>query len=301
MLSEMPLGALAIIRSAAAYCWSRPAMRPTAEQVILVTGATDGLGRAVATRLAERGATLLLHGRDETRLADTVQRIGARRGTGKLRTYRSDFSSLAEVRDMAELVERGEERIDVIVNNAGVGSTLPGDGERVESRDGYELRFAVNYLAHFLLTRRLRSLIVRSAPARIVNVSSAGQAPIDFNDVMLERSYDGTRAYCQSKLAQIMFTFDLAEELRDAGITVNCLHPASLMPTKIVMHARGAAISTLEEGLDATLRLVADPELDRITGLYFDGRDEAQANPQAYNPDARRRLRELSERLVGLG
>jgi NAD(P)-dependent dehydrogenase (short-subunit alcohol dehydrogenase family) len=243
---------------------------------------------------------LLLHGRDEARLADTVQRIGGGRGNEKLRSYRGDFSSLAEVRDMANRIERDEDRIDVVVNNAGVGSTLPGDGARMESGDGYELRFAVNYLAHFLLTRRLESLIRESAPARIVNVSSAGQAPIDFDDVMLERSYDGTRAYCQSKLAQIMFTFDLAEEVRDEGVTVNCLHPASLMPTKIVMHARGAAISTLEEGLEATLRLVTDPALDGVSGLYFDGQDQARANAQAYDPDARRRLRKLSERLVGL-
>jgi NAD(P)-dependent dehydrogenase (short-subunit alcohol dehydrogenase family) len=275
-------------------------MRPTAEQVILVTGATDGLGRALAGELAQRGATLLLHGRDEARLADTVEHIRAESGSERLRAYRADFSSLDEVDDMAERIERDQDRIDVLVNNAGIGSTLPGDGRRMESRDGHELRFAVNYLAHFLLTRRLESLIVRSAPARIVNVSSAGQAPIDFDDVMLERAYDGMRAYCQSKLAQIMFTFDLADELRDTGVTVNCLHPASLMPTKIVMHARGASVSTLEEGLEATLRLVVDVELDGITGRYCDGQTEARAHAQAYDPDARRGLRELSEGLVGL-
>jgi NAD(P)-dependent dehydrogenase (short-subunit alcohol dehydrogenase family) len=274
-------------------------MRPTAEQVIMVTGATDGLGRALATELAGRGATLLLHGRDEVRLADTVERIRAENANEKLRTYLADFSSLDEVREMAERIERDHGRIDVLVNNAGIGTTLPGDGVRMESRDGHELRFAVNYLAHFLLTRRLESLIVRSAPARIVNVSSAGQAPIDFDDVMLERAYDGVQAYCQSKLAQVMLTFDLAEEL--PGVTVNCLHPASYMPTKIVMHARGSAVSTLEEGRDATMRLTADAALDGVTGRYFNGQSEARAHPQAYDPDARRRLRELSQRLVGLG
>ena len=276
-------------------------MRPTAEQVILVTGATDGLGRALAIELAGRGATLLLHGRDEARLADTVERIRAENGNERLRTYRADFSSLDEVGELAERIERDQERVDVLVNNAGIGTALPGGGVRMESRDGHELRFAVNYLAHFLLTRRLESLIVRSAPARIVNVSSAGQAPIDFDDVMLERTYDGVQAYCQSKLAQVMFTFDLAEERRDAGVTVNCLHPASYMPTKIVMHARGSAVSTLAEGLDATMRLAADAELEGVTGRYFNGRSEARAHPQAYDPDARRRLRELSERLVGPG
>ncbi len=263
-----------------------------------MTGATDGLGRALANELADRGTSLLLHGRDQARLADTVEEIRVRTRNENVRTYRADFSSLAEVREMAERIEQDQDRLDVLVNNAGIGSTLPGDGERMESRDGHELRFAVNYLAHFLLTRRLASLIVRSAPARIVSVSSAGQAPIDFDDVMLERSYDGTRAYGQSKLAQVMFTFDLAEELRDANVTANCLHPASLMPTKIVLHAWGRTVSTLEEGLEATLRLAADPGLDGVTGRYFDGQTESRAHPQAYDRDARRRLRELSERLV---
>jgi NAD(P)-dependent dehydrogenase (short-subunit alcohol dehydrogenase family) len=274
-------------------------MRAATEQVILVTGATDGLGRAVATELATRGATLLLHGRDETRLAGTVERIRAESQNEKLRTYRADFSSLDEVGGMAERILRDQDRIDVLVNNAGIGTALPGDGVRMESREGHELRFAVNYLAHFRLTRRLVSLIISSAPARIVNVSSAGQAPIDFDDVMLERAYDGVQAYCQSKLAQIMLTFDLAEELRDQSVTVNCLHPATYMPTKIVLHARGSAISTLEEGVEATLRLAAGAELDGVTGRYFNGQNEARAHPQAYDPDARRRLRELSERLAG--
>ena len=254
-------------------------MRPAAEQVILVTGATDGLGRALAGELAKGGATLLLHGRDDARLADAADGIRAESGNQKLRTYRADFSSLQEVGDLAERIERDQDRIDVLVNNAGIGSTLPGGGRRMESRDGHELRFAVNYLAHFLLTRRLASLMRASAPARIVNVSSAGQAAIDFEDVMLQRAYDGTRAYCQSKLAQVMFTFDLATELRDAAVTVNCLHPASYMPTKIVMDARGSAISTLEEGVDATMRLAADAELDRVTGRYFDGQTEAPRAP----------------------
>ena len=274
-------------------------MRAATEQVILVTGATDGLGRAVATELAARGATLLLHGRDETRLAGTLDQIRAETENEKLCTYRADFSSLDEVSEMAERIVRDRDRIDVLVNNAGIGTALPGDGKRMESSDGHELRFAVNYLAHFLLTRRLVSLIVSSAPARIVNVSSAGQAPIDFDDVMLERAYDGVQAYCQSKLAQIMLSFDLAEELRDESVTVNCLHPATYMPTKIVLHARGSAISTLEEGVKATLRLATNAELDGVTGSYFNGLNEGRAHPQAYDPDARRRLRELSERLTG--
>jgi NAD(P)-dependent dehydrogenase (short-subunit alcohol dehydrogenase family) len=141
---------------------------------------------------------------------------------------------------------------------------------------------------------------VRSAPARIVNVASAGQAPIDFDDVMLERAYDGVRAYRQSKLALVMFTFDLADELRDAGVTANGLHPATYMPTKMVLEAGVNPVSSLEQGLQATLRLVADADLDGVTGRYFDGRREARAHPQAYDLDARHRLRELSTQLVGL-
>jgi NAD(P)-dependent dehydrogenase (short-subunit alcohol dehydrogenase family) len=166
------------------------------------------------------------------------------------------------------------------------------------SRDGYELRFAVNYLAGYLLTRLVLSLLEASTPARIVNVSSAGQAPIDFDDVMLERNYEGWRAYAQSKLAQIMFTFDLADELRDRGVTANCLHPATYMPTKMVIESGIDPTGSLEDGMRATLRLVADPELDAVTGSYFNGQRSAEPLSQAHDPEARRQLRELSDRLV---
>ena len=278
-------------------------MRPLDEQVILVTGATDGLGHGVARRLAEGGATVLLHGRDDERGASAIRSIGEATGNDRLRWYRADLASLAEVRALAERVLADEPRLDALVNNAGIGTTLPGDGARQESADGYELRFQVNYLAPYLLTRLLLPLIERSTPARIVNVSSAGQAPIDFDDVMLERSYSGYQAYCQSKLAQVLFTIDLAEELsrRDAAVTVNALHPGTFMPTKIVTHAGVDPITPLEEGVDATARLVADPALDGDpTGRYFDGQREARPHAQAHDSAARRRLRELSDRLTGL-
>jgi NAD(P)-dependent dehydrogenase (short-subunit alcohol dehydrogenase family) len=275
-------------------------MRPLAEHVVLVTGATDGLGRALATELASRGATVLVCGRSDERGRETIEAIRAATGNERLSWYRADFASLHEVPELAASIERDRDRLDALVNNAGIGTTLPGGGARMESHDGYELRFAVNYLAHFLLTRRLVPLLVRSAPARIVNVTSAGQAPIDFDDVMLERSYDGVQAYCQSKLAQVMLTFDLAKELDQHGVTANCLHPATYMPTKIVTHDGRTPLSTLEEGTRATLRLIADPELNGVTGRYFDGEREARAHPQAYDSEARRRLRELSERLAGL-
>jgi NAD(P)-dependent dehydrogenase (short-subunit alcohol dehydrogenase family) len=275
-------------------------VKPLDEQVILVTGATDGLGRGVATALAAEGATLLVHGRSPERLDAVVEEIGVETGNANLRPYRADLASLDDVRRLADEVVGQESRLEALVNNAGIGTTLPGDGERMVSADGYELRFAVNYLSGFLLTHRLAELLAASAPARIVNVSSAGQAPIDFDDVMLEHGYSATRAYAQSKLAQVMFTIDLAEELRDGGVTVNCLHPATYMPTKMVLHARGEGVSPLEDGVRATVRLVASPELDGVTGRYFNGEVESDPHPQAHDATARAELRRISNELAGL-
>ena len=256
---------------------------------VLVTGATDGLGLALATRLAGEGATVLAHARSEERgraaLADLLD------GPGDVRLVVGDLASLSAVRALADQVP---DSLDVLVNNAGIGFA----GGRQESDDGYELRFAVNYLAGFLLASLLRDRLVASAPARIVNVASAGQQAIDFDDVMLEHDYDGARAYCQSKLAQIMHAFDVAEELGGSGVTATALHPATYMDTKMVIDAGVAPASTVQEGLEATWRLVADPSVEGVSGAYFNGTREVRADAQAYDLDARRRLRELSQRLV---
>jgi NAD(P)-dependent dehydrogenase (short-subunit alcohol dehydrogenase family) len=250
-------------------------MRPLAESTVLVTGATDGLGKAVATELARAGATVLVHGRDDERGQRTLDEIRSETGSERLRWYRADLAALAEVRALAEAVAADQRQLHVLVNNAGVGSTLPGDGARLESVDGLELRFGVNYLAPYLLTRQLLPLLRASAPAMIVNVASAGQAEIDFEDVMLERSYSGTRAYCQSKLALIMLTLDLAEELASTGVTANALHPGTYMPTKMVLHAGVTPYDSVETGVRATMRLVGEAELDGVSGRYFDRLDEA--------------------------
>ena len=180
-------------------------MRDAAEATILVTGATDGLGRRVAQELARRGATVLVHGRSPERLEDTLEELRGQMSTEKVGSYVADFSSLAAVRDLADRILSEYDRLDVLVNNAGIIVQ-----EHKESEDGYELTFAVNYLSHFLLTSLLLPLLKDSAPARVVNVASAAQSPIDFDDPMLERGYDAMRAYSQSKLAQIMFTFGSA-------------------------------------------------------------------------------------------
>jgi NAD(P)-dependent dehydrogenase (short-subunit alcohol dehydrogenase family) len=254
-----------------------------------VTGATDGLGRALAAELVRSGATVLVHGRDPGRIADTVAELGE----SNVRSYQADLADLTQVRTLAGQVTEREPRLDALVSNAGIGTTVPGGGVRQESADGYELRFAVNYLAGFALTRELLPLLTASAPSRVVNVSSAGQRAIDFSDVMLTSGYDGIRAYCQSKLAQILSTIDLAEQLDGTGVEVNALHPATYMPTKIVP----SPFSTIEEGVTATMHLIADPV---GSGHYYNGLREARADPQAYDPAARRQLRELSEKLTGL-
>jgi NAD(P)-dependent dehydrogenase (short-subunit alcohol dehydrogenase family) len=274
-------------------------LRPVNEQTVLVTGATDGLGRALARELAARGARVLLHGRSGARLEETRDEIRAATGNDRAGVYLADLASLDEVRRLAHDVERDWERLDVLVNNAGIGGGRR-PGERETSADGHELRFAVNYLAGFLLTSLLLPLLRRSAPARVVNVASAGQEPIDFDDVMLERGYDGMRAYRQSKLAQILFTFELAERLSADGedVTANVLHPATLMNTKMVRESFGYTLSTVDEGVAATVRLALAPELDGVSGRYYDGLREDTAAEQAYDRAARRRLWELSEELV---
>jgi NAD(P)-dependent dehydrogenase (short-subunit alcohol dehydrogenase family) len=264
-------------------------------KTVLITGSTDGVGRYIAARLAAEGWRVIVHGRDRTRGQALVEDITKRGGEACF--LAADLASLAEVRSLAEAVRRDGDGLDALVNNAGIGTS----GSRRElSVDGFELRFAVNYLAGFLLTRLLLPMLGARKSSRIVNVSSAGQQPIDFSDVMLTRGYSGVRAYCQSKLAQIMFTFDLAKELAGRDITVNCLHPATYMNTTMVRLSGVQPISTVEQGGAAILQLVDGPALTGRTGLYFSGMQESRANPQAYDEEARKRLRSLSFDLVGL-
>ncbi len=275
-------------------------MTPIEEQTILVTGATDGLGRAAARELAARGATVLVHGRDPARIEATLADLARSTGSGKLKGFCADFSELSQVRRLAREISADRDRLDMLINNAGIGAGNMTSFHRESSRDGHELRFAVNYLAPFLLTRLFVPLLKASAPSRIVNVSSVGQVPIDFDDPMMLKGYEPLDAYRRSKLAQIMFTIDLAEELKADGVSVNCLHPASLMNTKMVFESFGHTMSTIEDGVRALLHCAISPELDGVTGRYFDAMKESRANPQAYDAAARARLRRLSGDLTGL-
>jgi NAD(P)-dependent dehydrogenase (short-subunit alcohol dehydrogenase family) len=270
-------------------------------RVILITGATDGLGRALAERLAQDGEELLVHGRDAERLARVADELAAASEGPAPRTFLADLADLAEVRRLAAEVRDATDRLDVLVSNAGIGSGEPDGRDRRTSADGYELRFAVNFLAGFVLTLELLPLLRASAPARVVNVASLGQYPLDFDDLMLERGYDGSRAYAQSKLAQIMAGFELAARVPANEVTVNSLHPATYMPTKMVLQEVGRQVDSIEDGVAATYRLVSDPALAGVTGAFFDRTREARADDQAYDPDARAELWRRATELVGRG
>jgi NAD(P)-dependent dehydrogenase (short-subunit alcohol dehydrogenase family) len=263
-----------------------------AAPTVLITGATSGLGRYLAGELAGSGWQVLVHGRDAGRVADLGRELGR-----DARGYVADLASLGDVRDLAAAVRAQVPRLDVLVNNAGIGFGPPGEGRQV-SADGHELRFAVNYLAPVLLTRLLVPLLTASAPSRVVNVGSIGQVAFDPADAEFERGYDGVAAYRRAKLALAAFTFDLAAGLQAAGVTVNCLHPATLMGTAMVTLAGITPVSTVEEGVEATMRLITDPALDGVTGQFYDGLKASRAGPEAYDPQFRARLSAVTDRML---
>jgi NAD(P)-dependent dehydrogenase (short-subunit alcohol dehydrogenase family) len=261
-------------------------------KVVLVTGGTDGLGRDVVRRIAAAGAEVLVTGRSSARGDSLVEEI-ARSGKGSARFYRADLASLAETRRLAEVVLRNHQRLHLLINNAGVGLIF--DSTRTFSADGHEMHFAVNYLAHYLLTQRLLPLIVASAPSRIINVSSGSQAPIDFEDVMMSKGYNGSRGYAQSKLAQVLMTIDMAPELERQGVLTYSLHPATTMATTMARALNVTPRSTIAEGVESVVNAITTTE---PTGTFFNQLKPWKAHAQAYDAAARQRLRELSEQLV---
>lgn len=269
-------------------------MTPSPDQKIaLITGATSGLGREVALRLSALNYFVIVHGRNEERGMEVVNEINTM-DTGSARFYQADLGSLEQVRSFGEAVLNDYDHIDLLLNNAGIATSPE---QRLISEDGHELRFQVNYLSHFLLTDILLPLVRASDDARIVNVASGAQQAIDFDDVMLENDFSGRRAYAQSKLAQILYTIDLAEMLEGDNIPVNTLHPATRMPTGMVLQSGGRVMDTIEEGADSVMNLITG---DVGTGDYYNRQEVARANDQAYDEEARARLWQLSEELTGL-
>jgi NAD(P)-dependent dehydrogenase (short-subunit alcohol dehydrogenase family) len=265
-------------------------------RVALITGATSGLGRAVAGALAERGMHVLVHGRDSERAQAVAGQIQA--SGGNVHTYLADLSSLEQTHALADRVSCDHAAIHLLINNAGVGPGRPPYRKRILSADGHELRFAVNYLAPALLARRLVPSLKNGAPARIVNIASAGQAPIDFADLRMDHHYTGTRAYYRSKFALVAFTFNLAAELADTAITVNCLHPASLMNTQMVRQAWVPPVSSLSTGVRAVMNLAVESTGAAVTGRYFDGLREAKAHGAVYDPAIQSNLRAVTNEIL---
>lgn len=264
--------------------------------IALVTGATAGLGRAVAGALADHGMHILVHGRDAKRAAAVAGQISKSGGTAQ--AVLADLASLDQVRDLADRITAEHNAITLLINNAGVGAGRPPYRKRQLSADGHELRLAVNYLAPALLARRLIPPLKNGAPARIVNVGSVGQAPVDFADLRMDNHYTGARAYYRSKFALAALTFDLAEELADSGITVNCLHPASLMNTHMVRESMIPPMSSVASGVTAVMNLATGPAGGTLTGRYFDGRIESRAHEATYDPAIRSHLRTVTAELL---
>ncbi len=275
-------------------------MKTNKEQIALITGSTDGIGRIAAEKLAAMGATVLVHGRDRQKCETTVEEIREKTGNEKIDMYTFDLSSLTEVRKLASKIRSEHSAINILINNAGV---LPGkqtEGKRLLSEDGYELCFAVNYLAPFLLTHLLLPLLERAMPARVVNVSSVAQKRLDFDNIMLEREYEPMRAYAQSKLALAMFTFELADRVKDMNIIANCLHPGTLLDTKMVRESSMSPQGDPESGALVLVYAATSAELRNKTGLYLEEQKEARAHEQAYDQEARDKLWRLSEELTGI-
>jgi NAD(P)-dependent dehydrogenase (short-subunit alcohol dehydrogenase family) len=267
------------------------------KKIAVITGATDGMGRVVAPRLAQAGFHVVVHGRSAERGREVIDKITKAGGSAEF--IAANLASLADIRRFATELKSRFPKIHLFINNAGIG-TGPDNAPREVSADGLERRFAVNYLSVFLLTRLVMDSLIAAAPSRIVNVASDGQQPIDFSDVQLVREYSGEAAYCRSKVAEIMFTLDLAEELKGKGVTVNTMHPSSFMDTTMVRQMKHAAVESLDVGAGHLFDLATNPKFDGATGRYLNRGVDMPANEQCYDPDARRKLRELSFKLTSL-
>lgn len=274
-------------------------------KVVLITGGTSGIGKATATALAAMGARVVLTGRNEERGERAVQEIQRESGS-EVSLMLADLAVQADVRRLAEEFQERHDRIDVLVNNAGVVQS-----ERTETTDGIEATLAVNHLAPFLLTNLLLDLLKRSASSRIITLASEAErwAKMDLDDLQSRRKYKGMQVYGMTKLANIMFTFELAEILRGTGVTANCVHPGAVN-TNFATHNRGVMtllfrafkpfMRSPEQGADTVIYLASSPDVEGMTGKYLSDRKLITASDMAYDEDLRKRLWNISEELTGL-
>lgn len=272
------------------------------DKIILITGSTDGIGKQVAIELTQKGATVLVHGRNKSKGTEAVDEIISKTKNSKIDFFLSDFSSLKQVGTLAEEIKSKHNRLDVLINNAGVFMK-----KRVFSEDGFEMTFAVNHLSHFLLTNLLLDLLIKSSPARIINIASMvhQSADFDFDNLMGEKHYSGYNAYAISKLANVMFTFKLSEKLKGTGVTVNCLHPGGIN-TKLLREGFSGGGRSVEVGAKIPVYLASSSKVENITGKYFIKRlrdlriHETQSSPISYDRNLQEKLWEISAKLTGM-
>ena len=276
-------------------------------KTVLVTGGTGGIGLATAAGLAGLGARVGIVGRDAGRARAAAERIRTVAAGSEVDVFTADVSSQREVQRLAETVLAAYPRLDVLVNNVGGYWAT-----RHATEDGLERTFAVNHLAPFLLTHLLLDRLRSSAPARVVTVSSGAQAMgrIDFDDLQGERSYSGQRAYNQSKLANVLFTYELARRLEGSGVTANVLHPGVVRTAFGQEDSRGwmrlmlpvvrPFMKTPERGAETSIYLASSPEVEGVSGRYFANSKPKTSSRASYDTAAARRLWEVSAGLVGL-
>jgi len=274
------------------------------DKICIVSGATSGIGKVTATALASQGAQIIMLCRNKDKGEQVKEEIIHKTGNTNIRFFLVDFSSQKDIRKAAEEINASVPHIDLLVNNAGAFYD-----KRTVTEDNLELTFAVNHIGYFLLTQLLLDKIKKAPKARIVNVASQAQmmGSIYFDDINLEKGFMPMKAYAQSKLANIMFTFELAEKLKDTGITVNCLHPGvvntgfskngtSLFTT--LFNSASRFFMTPEQGAQTSIWLATSPEVEGISGKYFARKKEIRAKKIAYDKQARKRLWELSEQVA---
>lgn len=266
------------------------------DRIVLVTGSTDGIGKETARQLAALGATVLVHGRNAARCQATQDEIRTATGNSRVDYFVADLSSQKQVRQLAADISARYDRLHVLINNAGVILL-----QRQVTEDGLEMTLAVNHLAPFLLTSLLLDLLKKSAPARILTMSSTVHydARIDLDKLQSERGYNGVVAYKDSKLGNVLFTLELAERLRGSGVTANCLHPG-VVTTKLLDTGWGWTGVSLAQGAALSVYLASSPEVEKVTGAYFERTTPDRPSPKASDVKFRRKFWEVSATLAGI-
>ena len=275
-------------------------------KVVLITGGISGIGKAAATALAGMGATVVITGRNEERGKRALQEIREESGNDGVELILADLTVQDEVRRLAEELRERHNQLEVLVNNAGLVLS-----ERTETPDGIEMQLAINHVAPFLLTNLLLDLLKESAPSRIVTVSSDAHrwAKIDLDDLQSRKRYRGMQVYGKTKLANIMFTYELAERLEGTGVTANCMHPGGVNtnfgnnqggPMNLLFRLFKPFMRSPEQGADTLIYLASSPEVEGMTGKYLADRKVKAASDAAYDETTRKRLWEASEELTGL-